>query len=359
MLETAPSTNTDSNEVRQKRGVNQFRYEDTALSSCTSQPVSERYRIIREAIFKGIEDVKGVDPTEIHSKGQLHEYPSRKLVREIYQPEFWEFVDHAYEEINTLKDPERSSMGFRLAAVTYCLGVIIHHAEDGNGQTYKLLTLSYLRELCAGYSAAMIPIKYDSENNRRNIMAWNSTGLNNLIVAPPAEMYTNEIDRKLYSMLFRSPFKNEDEEYNLGPEEWRENMERMAQQLADEIKSLGLPINTDLGTISPLIRIGNNISSYLAQKYPGYRFSRYPKSLDKAAKKEYALITLFRTSAGREFLVDYIRGNKATFSSEIEEENEALKTLHEIFVWFEIELERVVSAEEKVDHHLDMLRQVL
>lgn len=79
-------------------------------------------------------------------------------------PSLFNLIDETYEDIGMIDNQDRKDdAALRLVSVLYSLGITIHPALDGNGQTFKAMVLTYLHELTSVYRGKYFAIKFSSE----------------------------------------------------------------------------------------------------------------------------------------------------------------------------------------------------
>lgn len=94
---------------------------------------------------------------------QVFAYP--EILRERLFPLFTTFTDELYARIKNLPEAQQSEASLRLGAVLYTLGIAMHPYDDGNGQTFRLMALSYIHELAGEqYEQSYFPYKFTAED---------------------------------------------------------------------------------------------------------------------------------------------------------------------------------------------------
>lgn len=141
---------TDDPEVRALRVINQNNVEEE-LRLTFDMDFEQRFKFIRAKLFNGLPSVRGDSPTEYREEELKRSlsvskanYASADLVP-IFIKEFSQQVDKLVQEVHF--SPEATDQARRLVTVIYCLGIPLHPYSDGNGQTLRLLMLSYLKQL--------------------------------------------------------------------------------------------------------------------------------------------------------------------------------------------------------------------
>lgn len=154
----------------EKRALRAYRqYElEANLETLNEKSVEERMISIREALFQDIETQYGQPPESVRQisvSNSIMLYPNAKLVGEVLYPGYVRLIDDLYDVVLDLPEgPERGSAATRLAAVTYCLGILMHPYPDGNGQTFRLLAESYLHELSDQFNDTYFKAKLSEED---------------------------------------------------------------------------------------------------------------------------------------------------------------------------------------------------
>lgn len=153
-------TDPDTDRSRLVRAFNQFETEPDFLQQAPQLPCHERVTLIRTLIFRNFPDVWGRDSREIVLDLPVIGWPSKQLVGDIFWPAFTKHIDTFSQEISELSEVEKETSAIRLAVLAYFFGVLMHPSIDGNGQTFRLLALSYIRQHSTRYADAFFPIKY-------------------------------------------------------------------------------------------------------------------------------------------------------------------------------------------------------
>ncbi|HSW96854.1 MAG TPA: hypothetical protein VLF89_03435 [Candidatus Saccharimonadales bacterium] len=137
-----------------KRGENQRLIEEQ-LNSTFELPFLERLKLIRPFIFRGIttkyderydENINNLRTIELPDNGDFQTV-ANSAMREIFFPQFQKQIDGLYTEIKVLPTEEQSEAALRFVSYMFATGILLHLYVDGNGQTFKMLILSYLHEL--------------------------------------------------------------------------------------------------------------------------------------------------------------------------------------------------------------------
>lgn len=131
--------------------ISQQKVIESKLDTMRGKSLIERLTSTRETIFEGLDSVNGDLPTQIRqsyanlSVGGIDVVPSAKDLSESLFPSYIRTIDTLYDQL--LANPETNQDAvLRFCALVYCTGIILHPYSDGNGQTLKLVTLSYLHE---------------------------------------------------------------------------------------------------------------------------------------------------------------------------------------------------------------------
>lgn len=147
---------------RALRAYRQFEIE-RELEGLEGQSAVERLIFIRERLFQDIESLYEQPPNSVRVipvSNSILLYPNAEQVGAEFFPSYIRLVDSLYESVAALPEGRgRYDAAKRLCAVAYCLGILIHPYPDGNGQTFRLLTTSYLRELTPEFDGWFFKVK--------------------------------------------------------------------------------------------------------------------------------------------------------------------------------------------------------
>ena len=162
------SESLDLPQVRISRVKNQREWEETHE---VTFGLSFRNRIsqVRKQIYKGYSKLVGQAPDDIRAyreKSQVRfgdkivefEYVGKEMVAERTN-KYFELMDELYYELRSCPEDKIEAATYRFIAVMNTLGMLIHPYSDGNGQTLRLLSLSYLHELVPDTSKLFFPYK--------------------------------------------------------------------------------------------------------------------------------------------------------------------------------------------------------
>ncbi len=114
----------------------------------------ERLFFIRSYLFGELRNVKGESIISVRKNPEIYVYipgdefeflPS-EFVPYIFET-FLDRIDKVYEVICGLDRDQRYDAVMRFAATVYSLGMLLHPYIDGNGQTFRVLAYSYIKEL--------------------------------------------------------------------------------------------------------------------------------------------------------------------------------------------------------------------
>lgn len=144
---TTPSTTesgTDTPEIRARRAEKEV-FVREHLDAVRGLSFYERILFVRENLFETY--VRGDKPSEIRkgSLGLMEGFPEAGAPEAIY-PNFVKIVDTLDSFIQDLPKEQQSESSIRLAAIIYGIGIPLHLFKDGNGQTLRLVALSYIHE---------------------------------------------------------------------------------------------------------------------------------------------------------------------------------------------------------------------
>ncbi|MBD3300466.1 MAG: hypothetical protein GF347_03885, partial [Candidatus Moranbacteria bacterium] len=153
--------------IRYRRGLNQFLAEERIFDFCKDKSLKQRFFFVRKKIFDGIPNIHGHDPLEFVRAVNAPGLVSCFYLKNYFIDEFYRFVDDQEARIKRERSEIiRNKKVFRLTVLIYFLGILNHQSVDGNGQTFRLLALSYIREHCPDYKNAFFPIKYDADSSK-------------------------------------------------------------------------------------------------------------------------------------------------------------------------------------------------
>jgi hypothetical protein len=133
----------------------------------------ERIRFIRNFIFSQFPNVKGYNSVEFRPRDSIafvrpwllsnkkFMYPSGEELSQDLD-DYFQNIDSLSQEVVKLENTgDRIKAARRLAAAVYSFGIILHPYPDGNGQTLRLLALSYLHEFAPEiYGRATLPQRF-------------------------------------------------------------------------------------------------------------------------------------------------------------------------------------------------------
>ncbi len=199
-----PDDEIDTPENRLLRVKNQKKLEEH-LSDTFGQPVLTRLDIIHRKLFEGITGIQGegmdrVRGIKLETKEGLIEasYASQEYLKDRFLPELDAVVANLYSQIQTLPQAERSQAVQNLSSVIYALGIPIHPYREGNGQSLKLVVLSYLHEL-GGEEFAHKYFPYKPRNDGANLENNFQTQIISLLLhTNTSEVFTPDEIRREY-----------------------------------------------------------------------------------------------------------------------------------------------------------------
>jgi hypothetical protein len=154
-------TDPDSDHSRLRRACNQFFGEPSLFIETVNESAETRLIRIRTMIFRGFSDVWGRVPAEIIEQESVTDWPNRITVRDILWPAFMRFIQITETSIATTPITHRETVALRFSVLIYFFGILIHPSIDANGQSFRLLALTYLRQYSPKrFAHALFPIKY-------------------------------------------------------------------------------------------------------------------------------------------------------------------------------------------------------
>jgi hypothetical protein len=115
---------------------------------------------------------------------------------------------------------QKEAASLRLASVAYNLGMVINPYNDGNGQTFRLVALSYLHELAPQYKDQYLPYR-DINNQDTAIGGLDKSDFSTL---PGFDDPRLESILDLQRLLKKYPTKPIDGSTPVGAEQWLEQL---------------------------------------------------------------------------------------------------------------------------------------
>jgi hypothetical protein len=298
----------ESSDSRSIRAFNQAEFELEGLEKLEGKSLAERFFTVRDAILGSFRDIRGESVSQLVRDGDVKGYPQSESVPYLIG-DLYRFVDLEHSRISLITDPAiRSQEGYRLAQISYLFGIEIHQAADANGQTNKLISLSYIHEFCPEYRDNFIPIKYTEENNHNDIKAYNYQY--DKLKPYPIPEQMSERDREIYLRLIKiREIEEEAMQLAIGPNEMREFDLQRIGDLDELLKICDIKL-TDLEgdqrfKYFPAMVLETRIANILNTRYPGYIFSKFPTI---GEIKQSFIHNLLGTEEGKEFLRSYING---------------------------------------------------
>lgn len=359
MLDNHTDSDTDSLLQRYVRGVDQYKFEKENLPTLTGASWGTRWTTIRNVLFKQHNQEHLVSLT-IPRETEIKEYPNPQLVNDLYRPALARFTDGI--EANLANDPQRSEKGFRLAAVNYVLGILMHPSLDGNGQTFRLLALSYIHEHCQEFADNYLPVKYTTSPRETKIPGFNESMMQTMDIGYPSPEQMSDVDQKLLENFYETceiSFKVQRESKNVPQDKLGDWQEKRTNELVDEVmQRVGTTMEQVMpkGINLPNIALAKYIGTILAKRYPGYSFEIYP---NKKHKKMYILTASLTTPSGLHAIRSFIDTGTCGIEGEnLSPEENALNILNGFFRSTENQLKEVMSAETANKHDAKHQRQV-
>lgn len=210
MSETTPPgfVETDTPKARDIRAKGQRRYEERSANPefLRDKSVVERMLDAREMIFGKLKNVRGekaISPRSARvAAGELI-FVDEVKTQERYYPAYIRLIDHLYDQVLQIQDPaQRGEAVIRLASVAYSLGIIVHPFIDGNGQTFRMVALSYLREFIPEMRNRTFPIRPET-----GMSASIDTNKVNNFPAPAEAIQDPELQRivAIQNMITKAP----------------------------------------------------------------------------------------------------------------------------------------------------------
>jgi hypothetical protein len=322
----------------------------------------------------------------------MDEYmPSNDAVEEVL-PEFEKFVDDMYQRIAQLPEgEEKKQAALRLNSVMFVDGVLIHPVRDGNGQTFKMLTLSYLHDLIPDMKDKYLPIKYSRETNSKDndisfmFMGGGFLAQKDDLVAgsvPDIEPLDDK-DSKLIQYIkkvYEAKWLNRmqpDEDYD----DWNNRLEDQLMGIVSEAsQDLGLPelaervvarwetrgrfwLKKRIPIYKPVLKSFQTASlKYLMGK--GYtpervRATVYGPPGEKIDRASYAIRQLIGSKDGRQVTSDYVIDGRTEVVGEDNIPNQLYRKAVKAYVGVGDNINRILeSKEDHIKRHEQMLIEV-
>lgn len=196
----------DDPEIRVRRIENQKTLE-TEIEKTFGLPFADRLKLVRNRLFDGVPSINGEDPREMRTvdlpRGEglrRVNYASAELVRNSFLPALGQAVNELAEQVKQMDEKDRGDAAVKLASVIYTFGIPTHPYYDGNGQTFREMSLSYLHELAPKeFGNSYFPYKPvnsgdNLENNLQTPILSRLYGLN------PGYMYSEEECKKEWAL---------------------------------------------------------------------------------------------------------------------------------------------------------------
>jgi hypothetical protein len=141
---SSPEVETDTQENRDKR-IEKELYIRDHLDAVNGLSIYERLIFVRENLFDT--NVRGYRPSEIR-KGSIGVFcvVTEGGVPEKLFPDYVKLIDTLDTYMQHMDKSQQPEAAIRLAAIIYGIGIPLHLFSDGNGQTLRLVALSYIHE---------------------------------------------------------------------------------------------------------------------------------------------------------------------------------------------------------------------
>lgn len=367
---------TNSNAIRNKRGERQYTFEKN-LSKLYGTSIMERFFTIRDYLYEGWLSLNGWKLDMLITDGQAPNYPDRYSVATYYLPTFYRLIDDIYEKnlINISNYEEKQNSGFRLSVITYVINILIHQSADGNGQTSKLMSLSYIHEFVPELRNNFFPIKYEvsSSNNPLynpydDIFSW----FEKFDVESTLPPVIQNSDKKIFNIMkLISDLDIQAKQYSylkklvlVDHKAFQERMRAEYFSLAKKIEEI-----SDISILAEMLQHKDDyimcsakakeiILGYLNYKYQGYHFSESgdeKPSRDSVHRKKFILTMLLMEEEGLNLLRSYIIfGTKRTKEKIKKFNNQKKANFYEsalnVFITYEQDFRRVLLAENINKH---------
>lgn len=261
---------SDDPEIRAQRVENQHTLENH-LEETFELPLVERMRHVRVGLFNGIPDVRGESNVDLREQ-DLHRslylnYASAEMMKNHFLPPFARVINELTEEIKVMGGVDREEAAVRLGSVIYTLGIPLHPYADGNGQTLRMLALSYLHELAPDrFGNSFFPFK--PTNNGDNEQGNLQTGFMRAIYNMDSSfMFSGDEKKKSFALKGSIIDKEKDYARDITPEEFSEMFPD--EQSREEIMSIFEDARAYFSSMPPQI-VGSHPSQANFHYFLGY-----------------------------------------------------------------------------------------
>jgi len=361
ILEISVNTDVSSEAVRLERGLSQYEIEKS-LGELVGKSRVERNFVIREQIFGKYKEINGDPPNIVSRDVFLTRYPPPEVVASRIAPALSRFCDEQEERIVQIPDlAERERQGYRLAAASYYLGILGHQFSDGNGQTNRSVSMSYIRQFCPSRDGHYLPIKYSKEWGEGESMG----GFSHFVLEDAGEVIPVDIkeeDFELYKVMkvgYRqisdAISKDVDEAANQGRVGDFVNIRQgRLVEYVDRLVSAGVDpeMFKELDLSYDAYRIRAEVTHLLLEKYPhGY----FGPDTNYGQVKANTVIALTDTDEGKRAMDEYIRyGTKALAQFQTQTGREDVSKIYErssrALEVIETEFDRLLRTEDEETH---------
>ncbi|MDD3999248.1 MAG: hypothetical protein PHR98_04085 [Candidatus Shapirobacteria bacterium] len=339
---------TDLGSVRILRGLNQFEAEKN-IPNLFGKSVRERYFQIRKGIYGEFGNVKLDDIAKLVSDN-TREWPNRELVKNLYLPNLYEFIDSENKRISDLKNPEeRKEQGMRLAITNYMLGLMIHQAIDGNGQTQRVIALSYIHEHDEEKRNHFLPIKYDERSDK--FLPQFIVKYENFKYCPIPDLTVEEKETlKLALEINNTDSETAKEETNESVLDYIKKFDELGIVLSVPESDFDMQEGKYFFVKKYL---ATRVLNILEEKYPGYFFPYISLPNDPGSVIKSSLLTTFLTTTeGKRCLGEFIMSGKMNIRDEKLGEKYFLEWAQNTLTNLQSQFENALNQEDEFKHLL-------
>lgn len=299
---------TSDPDVRKQRAHNQYKYEQTMDVRLRGMSLVDRFFDIRDHIFGPLGNVKGSKPAEWIRNHPIPGHPNPEKILKDLLPKLYQFIDRTDELLSQMDDKGKlEEMGFRLSVVVYLMNVAIHPSTDGNGQTSRLLALSYIHEHCPNYKDKFFPLKWGENFEESDVDSALMTprAVTKNMRTPDPENITLEDKDLLERMRKLSKERHRlEEKFNDDGFTTEMNNSELARAI-DELNLAEFITNLDAEPYLHAFQILRSLPAKLREKYPGYEFSVFGQDSEQSTRN-LLLDFLLQTDEGLLLLANYI-----------------------------------------------------
>jgi hypothetical protein len=365
--ETPRDTDTNSPEVRLNRAIKQIQLEKDLKQKTSGTSLTERHSHIRDVLFGEYGHIaQGQHPTQLIRDRAIPEYPKPLVLAEKIVPNIYKFIDEQQARISHLPPQEQDVQGFRLAILEYLLTITAHQDADGNGQTNRLVALSYIREFCPRWDNHFLPTKYTDEWEKDEaIKAFSPLLFTDSSAVIPIDIEPTDYDtfQQIRSEYIQARDRIDTElktaDGNNQPYDIIGREKQLAEEIMTRLIAQGVPLDPNqirqtYPNLTPY-SIYDAITTMLSHKYPDGYFGWLGHN--RAAAKTNLLKILITRPEGQHVLQQYLeQGSEFIFNYQPETDpHNQIKPSYEktslALTFLENEFARLLTQETQ-DRHL-------